>query len=291
MRLALPALAVVATLILAGVPVDAKPFPKTREATRAFAHDVLDEADSDGAKLLREAQSLVRTLRETVGGLGLPGPIENGALETRLSLAQPGIRGGDEIISAVWIGADTGRWSGAYWIETNTGARSPNFIEIDEEGTLLLLDAGPLAVADHVDITYHFLGVDGVHTTRYVGSAPMLDASPVLDHADFGAGVASARGEAPEILLVSPWNLHDRNMTLHMTLHAGDDVLDEVTVVGCADALAQETEPGCRLLYLGLFAPELTSISLWHADKTTGERVIDRALTRDELLRGYQFTP
>lgn len=289
MRRVLPAFAIVALLVLAGVPADAKPFPNTREAARDLARDVLDDADSDGAKLLRDAQRLVKTARETVGGLGLTGLVENGALEARVSLAQAGVREVDELIAVVWVGADSGRWAGAYWIETNTGARSPNLLEIGEEGTLLLLDAGPLAVADHVDITYHFLGIDGVHTTHHVGTAPMLDATPVLDRAEFGAGVGSTRGEWPEIFLVSPWNLFDRNMTLGLTLYGGEEVLEDLIVAGCADALAQETEPGCRLLYLGAFRPEFTSVALWHLEE--GERVLDCELTRADLEAGYQFTP
>ena len=88
--------------------------------------------------------------------------------------------------------------------------------------------------------------------------------------------------------MITPWNTMDRNVTMGMTLLAGDVHLEDITVAGCEDFTASQTEPGCRLLYILHFSPALTHIEIWHTDDQ-GARVVDRTLPRLALLVGATY--
>lgn len=289
---ALAATVVAVALLVTTVPAEAHPLPKTEEASRELVGNVLADVDTTGAKMLRHAQKLVKAAQRQLDALPLPeGPGATiGALEVRAVLTQPGVRGVDQLLGALWLGASEGHWTGVYWVESNgAGSVFPTFADVDEMGVILYLDGGTLATGSSVNVTYHFLGLDGSYTKRDLGEIRILDEMPVLGRADVGGAHASARGEEPEAMLITPWNLFDHNVTMGVTLFGGTSVLDDITVTACGDFEARETEPGCRLLYVLPFEAGLTHVTVWHLDEN-GDRVDDRTLPRATLLRGFTWS-
>lgn len=291
---ALAGVVALALLLMTTVPAEAHPFPKTEKVAREIVRDTLADTDAGGEKMLKLAQKLVRQAKRAADGLGVP-PLPalpettTGALEIRATLVQPGVRGHDFLLGAMWLGASEDHWTGAYWIETDMGGSVfPNLIDLNENGVLMYVDGGGLVAGDSVDVTYHFLGFDGVHTVHPLGEIPMFSDMPVLDRVDIGGAHASARGEEPEALLITPWNLFDHRVTMGITLSSEHGTLDDITIAGCADFEATQTEPGCRLLYVVPFGAALSSVSVWYLN-AEGERVVDRELTRGELLAGTTF--
>lgn len=288
--------AVLAVLfVAASLPAEAHPLPKTEKAVREVVKDTLAEVDQDGADLLIMAHKLVKEARKATGigeipVPGLPSAPSNGRIEIRASLAQPGIQGQDETISILWLGSAGEPWTGAYWVETteSAGVVIPSLMEIDEVGLLLFLDGGAQTNATSLTATYHFLGLDGRYTKHVISNIPLLASVPVLDHVEVGGAHASQRGKEPEAILLTPWNTMDRNVTMGITLLAGNSVLYEETVAGCEDWQASETEPGCRLLYVMPLTSALTRVQVWHLEPDG--RVVDRELSRAVLEGGFTFS-
>lgn len=286
-------------LLVSVLPAEAHPLPKTEQATRELVKDVLADTDESGAKMLRDAKKLLRTIKGTVDGVGVP-PLpgtpalpstEQGALEIRTTLVQPGVRGHDMTLGAMWLGSSHAYWTGVYWIESDgAGQVLPNVMDVNENGLILFVDGGSLALGESVNVTYHFLGLDGQHIVQPLGAIPILPAMPVLDRMDLGGAHASTRGKDPEAIFLTPWNLYDHNVTAGMTIFGGDEVLEEEIITACADWQAQVIEPGCRLLYLLPLADAATSLQLWSLD-ADGERIVEREVTRAQLEAGVTFTP
>ena len=271
-------------LASAGTTALAQPFPKSAAAAKHVVRDTLRDADQTAADALLAAHKLVRDMRKGIPTL----PSAEGDIEVRAVLKQPGIQGRDELLSAMWVGADAGTWRGVYWIVSSEGTTFPGLLEVDQNGILLMLDGGRFALGDRIDATYHFLDLDGRHTTRDMGRFPLLPATPTVGRADLGGAIATEGSAShPPAILLSPWNLFGANATIGVTLRAGDAELESVTAPACGDIEATETEPGCRLLYALPLAPELTTLEVWHLEG--GERVVDRELTRAELIAGYTF--
>ena len=281
-----------AVLLIASVlPAEAHPLPKTEQATRELVRDVLADTDHHGAKLLREAKKLLRELNATLPGVPAPPPLpttEQGALEIRATLVQPGIRGQDETLGVMWIGASKAYWTGVYWIESDSaGQKHPNVMDVNEHGALLFVDAGALATGASTNITYHFLGVNGIHIVHELGEIALLDETPVLDRVDVG-GASASSGRELDVVFLTPWNLYDHNVTAGMTILAGDAVLEEETITACADWQLELMEAGCRILYAFPFDDAATSLQLWSLDEN-GARKLEREMSRAELLAGVTF--
>lgn len=282
-------------LLVSALPAEAHPFPKPEQATREAARDVLADTDDSGAKMLRDARKLLRTLAGTVDGATLP-PIpappetESGALEIRSTLVQPGVKGQDMTLGAMWLGSTNAYWTGVYWVESDgAGQVLPKVLDVNENGLIMFIEGGALARGASVNVTYHFLGLDGQHVVHRLGAISLLDEMPVLDKMDLGGAHASSRGKQPEAVFLTPWNLYAHNVTAGITILAGDDVLEDEIITACADWEAQVIEPGCRLLYLMPLADAATSLHLWSLDEH-GERLIERVLARGELEAGVTFT-
>lgn len=274
MRAAAPAALALALLVLAaGVPADAKPIHAGPKIVRHTLRDTGETA----VMLLAEARALVPPL-----------PTRNGELEIRAVLTQPAVRGVDETMAVLWVAAKGGTWKGAYWAEGTAGNFAPHYLEIDEVGVLLYLEGAALAQGDTVDATYRFLGVDGRLQARPLGPIPVLGEMPVLDRVDIGGALAVEREDLPAIL-ITPWNLHDHDVTMGLTLRAGDDAIETYVAPACADVNATSTEAGCRLLYVLPIPAALTHLDVWHLED--GARVVDRTLERASLLAGETFTP
>lgn len=275
--LGLAALLLAILVVAAGMPADAKPRHAPHHAPKVVRH-ALAETGEGAAALLNEARSLLPLL-----------PARNGDLEIRAVLTQPAVRGQDETMAIVWIAAREGAaWKGAVWADGATGSAAPNYVELDEVGVLLYLDGALLARDGVVDATYHFLGVDGKHHALALGPIPVLETMPVLDRIDLGGAIAVEREDLPAIL-VTPWNLFDQNVSMGLTLRAGDRALESLSAPACADLAATHTEPGCRMLYVLPLDDALTHLDVWHMQG--GARVVDRTLERGELLAGATFTP
>lgn len=272
----LAAIVLALLVVAAGVPADAKPRPG-HHAMKLVRH-ALAETEEGAATLLTDARALLPRL-----------PARNGDLEVRAVLTQPAVRGEDETMAIVWLAAREGAaWKGAVWADGATGSVAPSYLELDEVGVLLSLEGTALARDGLVDATYHFLGVDGKHRALALGPIPVLDTMPVLPRVDVGGAIAVEREDLPAIL-VTPWNLLERNVTMGLTLRAGDVALDTLTAPACADLDATHTEPGCRHLYVLPLDDTLTHVDLWRMED--GARVVDRTLERAELLAGVTFTP
>lgn len=295
------ALVLAMALVVTALPVDAKPgapLPKTEKAAKAMARDVLQDTDDTSAKLLAKARKLLRTVRDDAAGAVPPVPglpplptTAQGALEVRASLVQPGVLGVDMLVGAIWVGASEHYWTGVYWAESDgAGQLTPRAVDLGTEGTILFVEGGALATGAAVNITYHFLGLDGRHVVHALGAIPIYGATPLLDRVDVGGAHASSSGGDHEALLITPWNLFGRNVTMGLTSLAGDEIVDDITLTACADWEAEVVEPGCRMLYALAFPAELTSLELWYLDGS-GERVVERQLTRAELLAGVIFKP
>ena len=170
------------------------------------------------------------------------------------------------------------------------GQLTPRLLEVNEHGLLLFAEAGLLARGASVNITYHFLGLDGSHLVHALGQVPILAQTPELGRADVGGAHASSRGGPYEALLLTPWNLLAREATVGLTARAGGEVIEDVVVTACADWELERMEPGCRLVYALPFPPALTSLEVWHEDEE-GARVVDRVLSRAQLVAGFTFSP
>lgn len=275
-------------LVVSALPAQAHPFPKTQQAARELVKDVLADTDESGAKLLRTAHRMVRDLQGTVPPTpGLP-ETKQGELEIRATLVQPGVLGKDMTLGVLWIGASEAYWTGVYWIESDgAGQKAPSVIDVNEQGLLLFVDGGSLAGASSVDITYHFLGVNGVHAVQRLGEIPLLAQTPVLDRVDVG-GARATSGEENDIVFLTPWNLYDHNVTAGITILGGSEVLVDETITACGDWQAEVIEPGCRLLYALPFGDAATALRLWSLDGQ-GERRVEREISRADLLRGVTF--
>ncbi|HUR69885.1 MAG TPA: hypothetical protein VM370_11625 [Candidatus Thermoplasmatota archaeon] len=286
MRRTAVVLLVLASLLISAMPASAgMPFPETRHAARALVRDSVDELDGTAAGAIGAARALLSQVRN-----GLPAMLmHNGELEVRAGFAQPVVRGQEDFLSLVWAGSGEDPWLGVYWIETPMGVRSPNLLQVEPDGAFLFLDAGITELPDSVDITYHFLGVDGKQIDHHVGVSQVLDFLPDAGRVDLGAAIATARGSEPEAIFFTPWNLLGADAIVGFTTYAGDEVLEEYLVVSCADFETTTMESGCRQLYIGLFSPELTSFALWHEE--AGVRITDVELSRADLIAGYSFTP
>lgn len=300
MRVAACAVAVLLLAVAAASPVDAKPsklFPETRKAVREMAHDTLIEADHTTAEMLREARRLVRETGDAAGGLlgpapglpALPTPPRNGQLEVRAVMTQPGFQGMDDVLAVLWIGASSGTWTGAYWLESDDGMVLPNLLEVGEEGLLLFMYGGSLSLDDSVEgARYRFLGIDGAMRSHALPDIPLLPGQPVLDKVSLAGADASTRGEAPEALLLAPWNTMPQDVTMGITLLSNGDTVEDFTIAGCQDPEASVTEAGCRLLYVLELTPDVTDLELWHLD-ATGARVVDETHDRLALQMGVSF--
>lgn len=285
-------------LVVSALPAEAKLLPKTEKATREFVHDVLVDTDESGAKMLRTAKKMVRALQDEADKLppvpGLPPApepptTEQGELEIRLTLTQPGVKGQDMTLGAMWIGSSRAYWTGVYWAEGgDAGEIVPNVMDVNEGGLVLFVDGGSLATGNAINVTYHFLGLNGVHVVHKLGEIPILAQMPAVDRIDVGAAAASDRAEGIDYLFLTPWNLYDHNVTAGITILNGDEILHDETITACGDYTAEVMEPGCRLLYAMPFADEATTLQLWSLDEN-GERVIEREIARDALLLGVTF--
>lgn len=292
MRAVAALLAIAVVLVAAGTPALAHPFPKTEKAVREIRHETLDGADEDLAGALLAARDLVREARKAAKDVvlptlpGLPGP--GPAIEVRASLKQPGIQGQSETLHYAWVGAASGAWRGAYWIQSSEGTTTPGLTEIDQNGVVFALTGGALSTASSVQVTYHFLALDGAYTVHEVGSIPLLPEPPETGRADVG-GAHATPGSAshPASILLTPWNLVGRNATIGLTLLADGAELASHTAPACEDIEATETEPGCRLLYALPLDASLTSVQVWHLEN--GSKVVDRELTRAQLLAGHIY--
>lgn len=276
------AVAIVAMLLVSG-HAGALPAPRVREAAPQVVDVVLDVVDTRAEAMAERAERLVARAR---GPLGLVPSMQDG-VEVRVAMVQPVLRGDDDIAAALWIAADGALWTGAYWVESDAGISAPNLIQLDGEGSVLLLEAGEHAKGVHIHATLHLLGVDGVATRHALTPIPVLDALPTTGGAEAGGAAASARGEGNEALFITPWNLAGGPRVMGMTLRAGGAILSDIRVGGCENPAAKESERGCRPLYVLRFAPELTHVELWHVEN--GVRVVDRTLPRDALLAGLTF--
>jgi hypothetical protein len=128
----------------------------------------------------------------------------------------------------------------------------------------------------------------GRYVQHDVGRIALLDATPVHDRADVG-GAAATPGSAtlPAALFVTPWNLFESVVTMGRTLLAENATLETIVAADRDDPQATSTAAGCRLLYALLLEPSFTSLQVWHLDE--GARVVDRELTRGQLLAGVTF--
>lgn len=275
-------------LVVSALPAEAHPLPKTEQATREIVKDVLTDTDGSGAKLLRTAWRMVRDLQRAVPPTpGLP-ETKQGELEIRATLVQPGVLGQDMTLGMMWIGASEAYWTGVYWIESDgAGQKAPNVMDVSEQGLLLFVDGGSLSGTSSVDITYHFLGLNGVHVVHELGEIPLLAQTPVLDRVDVG-GARATSGEENDIVFLTPWNIYDHNVTAGITIVGGSDVLVDETITACGDWQAEVIEPGCRLLYALPFGDAATAVRLWSLDED-GERRVEREISRADLLRGVTF--
>lgn len=282
-------------------PVEAKPFPQAQAAARHMVRDTLQDADHTTAKLLREAHGMIREARENATALlpspgspalpALPAPPQNAPLEVRAVMTQPGFQGQDDILAVLWIGATSGTWTGAYWVQSDDGMVFPNLLEVNEEGLLLFMYGGSLSLDDSIDdASYHFLGIDGAHVTTKIPSIPLLDGVPVLDRVSLAGADASSRGKAPEALFLAPWNTMAENVTMGVTLLDDGVAREEFTIAGCDDPSATVTEAGCRLIYVLELAPEITDLELWHLD-ADGNRIVDETHDRLSLEMGVTYSP
>lgn len=275
-------------LMLSAVPAEAKLLPKTRGEAQGLVRDVLEDTDASGAKMLRAARKMVRGLQETAPPVPDLPTTEQGTLEIRTTLVQPGVRGKDMMLGALWVGASRAYWTGVYWIESDVGGqKAPQLLDVNENGLLLFVDGGSLAPGASLNVTYHFLGANGKHVVHALGEIALLETTPVLDRIDVGGAVASS-GEEPDVLFLTPWNLYDHNVTAGVSILAGDEVLDEETMTACGDWEAEVMEPGCRLLYAFPFDRAATSLRIWSLG-ADGERRIEREISRSDLLDGVTF--
>lgn len=276
------ALALAACLILAG-PAGAKPLARAEISAPLVGH-VLVQAHADDAARLAQAERLVAQARALA-----PLPA-GGSLEIRASFAQPGVRGEDHVVAALWIAARSDDWAGAYWIDSDAGVLRPNLATLDAGGSILLVDAGRLALGAEANLTFHFLGLDGRRVDHRIERIPMLDGVPTIGRVDVGGIAATTRGEEPEALFVTPWNLMGAPVAMGMTLRAGDATLSDIAVGGCADPDAPVSEHGCRPLYILRLAPEASHLDLWHVDEE-GVRVVDATYDRAQMEAGVVLRP
>lgn len=279
--LPLVALVLAFALLAAALPAEAKPGPKLDRAAWKLVKATLRAGDAT----TDDALALAARLVEDAGVAGaLPAPQ---ALELRATLAQPAVRGQDDLLATVWA-ASPGGWRGAYWIESEAGSTSPALLALDDQGTMIGAFGGANLAASFVRVVFHFLSQDGEHTDHAARTTLALDAAPVTGAADVGGAALSERGRAPEALLVTPWNLVGRATSIGFTLRAGDAQLRDVPATACADLSAREVEPGCRALYVVPFPDEATAIDVWHLD-AQGARIVDRTIARAELAAGVSY--
>lgn len=280
-------------LAVAAAPAEAKPFPKTRKAVHETVKEVLVEADEDGAEALARAQALLEDAASMLDGAGglVPTLAAQPTLEVRASFVQPGFQGRDDVLSVTWVGASEGVWTGVHWLLSDDGMVRPNLLEVTEEGLLLYMFGGSLSLDDKIEgASYHFLGLDGREVVHELPTIPLLADVPVLDKVSLAGGDASARGKAPEAILLSPWNTMGDAVTMGITLRSGDKTLQEFTLSDCDDPSATQTAAGCRLLYVLELRPDVTHVELWHLDEEVG-RVVDETHERHDLERGVTFAP
>lgn len=87
-------------------------------------------------------------------------------------------------------------------------------------------------------------------------------------------------------MIITPWNL-GANATLSMRSLPDDHLLDQIVVAARVDHAASYTEEGCRLAYVLVLDPALTSIEL--ARSVSDDGVVERSLTRADLEAGWTF--
>lgn len=174
------------------------------------------------------------------------------ALETLLVFAQPVARSEDDLLSVLWVRPFAHEWSGVWGADSSAGVASPRKVTIGPEGLFLSVSGGSLATGDRVSVTYTFVGDDGRGWSIAAPTVPVLDKAKGRSVVLAGAGASDhGHDDLPEIVLLSVWNLLQRDARMGFTvLDADGTTIEDVTAGDCPAGAGNLTQAGCRAAYV-----------------------------------------